>query len=93
VRRDYDGVNALCCGVELAGPNLRLFPRGKNFEPFREKNVTDAKEHGAEAMVYLCAMCFATLNGKVREADMRNYMVSDICRLALGETLPEDKPS
>jgi Fe-S oxidoreductase len=93
VKRNYDGVNALCCGVEVAGPNLKLFPRGKNFEPFRERNVMDAKEHGAEAMVYLCAMCFATINGKVREADMRNYMVSDICRLALGETLPEDKPS
>jgi len=93
VKRDYDGINALCCGVEMAGPNLKLFPRGKNFEPFREKNVKDAKDNGAEAMVYLCAMCFATLNGKVREADMKNYMVSDICRLALGETLPEDKPS
>jgi len=24
---------------------------------------------------------------------MKNYMISDICRLALGETLPEDKPA
>jgi len=82
VKRKYDGINALCCGVEVAGPNLKLFPRGKNFEPFRERNVMDAKKHGAEAMVYLCAMCFATLNKKVREADMRNYMVSDICHLS-----------
>ncbi len=93
MKRNYDGVNALCCGVEVAGPNLRLFPRGKDFEPFRHKNVTDAKNHGTEAMVYLCAMCFATLHRKVREAGMKNYMVSDICRLALGEMLPEDKPS
>lgn len=92
VSRRYDGINALCCGVEMAGPNLKLFPRGKNYEPFRERNVNDAKEHDAEAMVYLCPMCFATLNRKVRDRGMKNYMISDICRLALGEKLPDDKP-
>jgi hypothetical protein len=76
----------------VAGPGLKLFPRGKNFEPFREKNIDDAKAHGAEAMVYLCAMCFVTLNKKVRDTGMKNYMISDICRLALGEKLPDDKP-
>ncbi len=91
-KREYDGVNAICCGVEIAGPGLKLFPRGKNFEPFREKNVADAKASGAEAMVYLCPMCFATMNKRVREAGMKNYMISDICRLALGEQLPEEKP-
>jgi len=92
VPRQYDGINALCCGIETAGPNLKLFPRGENFEPFRVMNVKDAKDFGAEAMVYLCAMCFASLNKKVREAGIANYMISDICRLALGEKLPEDKP-
>jgi len=93
VARQYDGINAICCGVELAGPNLKLFPRGKNFEPFRDQNVQDARDHGAAAMVYLCPMCFRTLNKKVRGAGMNNYMISDICRLALGEALPEDKPA
>jgi Fe-S oxidoreductase len=92
VKRQYDGIGAICCGVEVAGPGLKLFPRGKNFEPFREKNIKDAKDHGAEAMVYLCAMCFATLNKKVRDAGMKNFMISDLCRLALGEKLPEEKP-
>jgi Fe-S oxidoreductase len=93
VARQYDGINAICCGVELAGPNLKLFPRGKNFEPFREKNIQDAQDHNAQAMVYLCPMCFRTLSKKVKDAGMSNYMISDICRLALGETLPEDKPA
>jgi Fe-S oxidoreductase len=92
VRRQYDGINAICCGVEVAGPGLKLFPRGKNFEPFREKNIEDAKNHGAEAMIYLCPMCFATMNKKVRDAGMKNFMISDICRLALGEELPVEKP-
>jgi hypothetical protein len=43
-------------------------------------------------MVYLCPMCFATLNPMVRNEGMSNYMISDICRLALGEQLPENKP-
>jgi Fe-S oxidoreductase len=92
VKRQYDGVNAICCGVEMAGPNLKLFPRGKNFDPFREKNIADAKDAGAEAMVYLCPMCYRTLGKKSKEAGMTNLMISDLCRLAIGETLPEDKP-
>jgi Fe-S oxidoreductase len=92
VKRQYDGINALCCGVELAGPNLKLFPRGKNFEPFQDKNIQDAKASGAQAMVYLCPMCFKTLGGKAKAAGMDNLMISDICRLALGEELPDDKP-
>lgn len=92
VKRQYDGINAICCGLETAGPGLKLFPRGNNFEPFRVKNIEDARNHGAEAMVYLCPMCFASLNKKVREAGMKNFMISDICRLALGEELPAEKP-
>jgi Fe-S oxidoreductase len=92
VARKYDGINALCCGVEVAGPNLKLFPRGKNYEPFRENNIQDAKDNGAEAVVYLCPMCYKTLNEKAYANGMNNYMISDICRLALGEELPEDKP-
>jgi Fe-S oxidoreductase len=92
VKRQYDGINAICCGVELAGPNLKLFPRGKNFEPFRDKNIQDAKTSGAEAMAYLCPMCYRTLGKKAKEAGLTNLMISDLCRLAIGETLPEDKP-
>jgi Fe-S oxidoreductase len=92
VQRQYDGINAICCGVELAGPNLKLFPRGKNFEPFREMNVQDAVNSGAEAMVYLCPMCYRTLGKKTKEAGLANFMISDLCRLAIGETLPADKP-
>ncbi len=92
IARKYEDSDALCCGVEQAGPDLKLFPRGKNFQPYREKNISDALDHGAQAMVYLCPMCFKALSGQARSAGMKNYMVTDICRLALGEELPEDKP-
>jgi Fe-S oxidoreductase len=93
VAREYDGKNALCCGVEMAGPDLKLFPRGSDFEPHRLRNIADAKNYGAQAMAYLCPMCFKALSGKARDAGLANYMVSDLCRLALGEQLPEDKPA
>jgi len=92
VKRNYDGVNAICCGLEVGGPGVKLFPRGKNFGAFQDKNLEDAKNHGAEAIVYLCTMSFVTLNKKTREAGMKNYLISDICRLALKEKLPENKP-
>ncbi|MDD5167671.1 MAG: heterodisulfide reductase-related iron-sulfur binding cluster, partial [Syntrophales bacterium] len=92
VKREYDGIDAICCGVELAGPDLKLFPRGKNFAPFREMNVRDAVDHGAEAMVYLCPMCYRTLGKKVKESGLKNLMISDLCRLSIGEDLAQDKP-
>lgn len=92
VIRQYDGIHALCCGNETGGPNKKLFPRGENFEPFRDKNIWNAKNAGAEAMVYLCPMCFKNLHEKARASGMKNYMVTDLCRLALGEELPKDKP-
>lgn len=92
VARKYDRTDALCCGVETAGPNLKLFPRGKNYAPYREMNIRDAKDSGAEAMVYLCAMCFTALSKIAQVAGLRNYMISDLCRLALGEELSADKP-
>jgi Fe-S oxidoreductase len=92
VKRQYDGVTAICCGATLAGPNMKLFPRGKNMESFQQKNVADAKDSGAGAMIYLCPMCYRTMGKMVKEAGMANLMISDLCRLAIGETLPEDKP-
>ncbi len=92
VDRTFDGIHALCCGVEAAGPNLKLFPRGKNIEPFKEKNIEDATDNGAEAMAYLCPMCFKSLHEKAYASGLKNYMITDLCRLALGEKLPEDKP-
>ncbi|MEA4925493.1 MAG: (Fe-S)-binding protein [Syntrophomonadaceae bacterium] len=93
VNRKYDYSNALCCGAEEGGPNKKLFPRGRKFEPFREKNIKDARDRGAEAMAYLCPMCFKSLNTDVRASGMKNYLISDLCRLALGEELPPDKPA
>jgi len=91
VNRRYDGQDALCCGADAGIPGLELKARGEKLQPVQEKNIEDAVQNGAEALAYLCPMCFHALHQKGFEAGLKSYMVSDLCRLALGETLPEEK--
>jgi hypothetical protein len=36
-------------------------------------------------------MTIRTLGKKAKEAGLTNFMISDLCRMAIGETLPADK--
>jgi len=81
VKRTYDGENALCCGQDLKG----LARRGDKFPAYQEENVRDAAAAGAEAMVFLCPMCLDAIGGRCQEAGLKTYMITDLCRLALGE--------
>jgi Fe-S oxidoreductase len=93
VERKYDRREALCCGVEEIGVNIAPMKRGgRDLTPYREKNISDAVDSGAEAMVYFCAMCFRTLSSQANSAGLLNYMLSDLCRLSLGENLSENRP-
>lgn len=85
VARRYDRMDALCCGAALAG--MKEIPR-ETTEEWRMKNITDAKEAGAEAMVYLCPMCALNLRNRARAQGLEPYMLSNLVRLALGEELP-----
>lgn len=82
VKRRYDRMNALCCG----GPKLIL---GKG-SPKNEqvKNILDAKEHEARALVCLCPMCMHTLASTASETSMPLVFISDLLRIALGEIPP-----
>ncbi len=81
VSRAYDRENALCCGQDLKG----LVKRGERFPAYQDENIRDAKSGGAGAMVFLCPMCLDALGGKCREEGLATFMVTDLCRLALGE--------
>jgi Fe-S oxidoreductase len=82
VDRKYDRENALCCG----GP-LSVLGKGKLTRPTQEKNIEDMLSHNVEACVYNCPFCMDTLKSKVKKKGLKNYLVSDLCRLALGEEL------
>jgi Fe-S oxidoreductase len=86
VSRRYDRDNAMCCGQDMHG----IQKRGDKFPAFKMENIRDARQAGAGAMVYLCPMCLDALGRPARENGLDNYMISDLCRLAVGETLPEE---
>ena len=80
VERKYDRENALCCaGIikELGYPELS--------EELQRKNVEDMKKAGAEYVVFNCPACYFTLAEKVSKLGMKPILMSELCKLAIGE--------
>ncbi|RLA98037.1 MAG: hypothetical protein DRG37_07145 [Deltaproteobacteria bacterium] len=84
VDRKYDRVNALCCSGAMAG---KSGVHKDTINEWRMKNIMDAKEAGAEAMVFLCPLCALSLRNRARAQGLEPYMISNLVRLALGEEL------
>ena len=82
VARKYDREDALCCGLPL------MFRDGAKAREIQARNLDDAKDAGAEAVTFLCPVCVRGLASGTTEREMDVYMLSDLCRLALGEQLP-----
>jgi Fe-S oxidoreductase len=85
VARKFDRKHSLCCGPDMKG----LVKRGKKYPGYQDLNIKDAKDNAAEAMIFLCPMCHDALSSKCKEAGLRTLMVTDLCRLALGEELED----
>jgi len=82
VDRKYDRENALCCAGILG-----VFGKTKLQRETQNKNINDMLDHGAEVCVYNCQMCLESLGSKVSRKGIKNYILSDLCRLALGESV------
>jgi len=82
VAREYDRENALCCAAPFG-----MLGKANLVRPTQNKNVKDMLDYGAEACVYNCPMCMDTLGSKTERKGLKNYLLSDLCRLALGEKL------
>ncbi len=82
VHRKYDRENALCCGGIFATLDKKALGRKT-----QNDNINDMIDHDAEACVYNCSMCKESLGSKVERKGLKNYILSDLCRLALGESL------
>jgi Fe-S oxidoreductase len=78
--REYDRENALCCGGVLEAQQLFDLT-----EENQRKNIEDMKASGATHCVFNCPFCFFTLMGKVSEKGMTPILMSDLCRMALGD--------
>ena len=81
VDRKYDREEALCCGG--GGIVDRIYP-GK-MAKYQDMNLTDAQEHGAEAMVFLCPLCIRGLGQLSQKCGLTPIFITDLCRMALGE--------
>jgi hypothetical protein len=84
VKREYVNENALCCAGAIQGQ--RREGSRKRAAELQRKNVEDMKSAGAEVCVFNCPACFQTLGHMVTEEGMKPVYMSDLCRLAIGET-------
>ena len=84
VDRKYDRVGALCCsGIISVMLNLGKEESNK----WRMNNIMDAKEAGAEEMIFLCPICVLNLRSRAKAQGLEPYIISNLVRLALGEKL------
>jgi len=79
VERTYDRESALCCG----GLFSRIYP--DRIKPLMAANLQDATENRAEAMVFLCPLCMATLAKGANEQGLKPIFITQLVRMALGE--------
>ena len=79
VKRKYDRMNALCCATPVVATDR------ERANGIKDKNIKDALDAGAEAIVFLCPICFLSLRRRTREAGLEPIPISNLCRLALGE--------
>jgi Fe-S oxidoreductase len=82
VERKYDRDQALCCS------SVKLMYNMGDTRPDRERNMADAKNAGAQAMVYFCPVCRGMLADVSAEHGIPLVFLSDLARMALGEIEP-----
>jgi Fe-S oxidoreductase len=84
VARQYTDKNALCCAGAIQGQ--RREGSRKRALKLQRDNVADMKAAGAEICIFNCPACFQTLGGLADDAGIKPMFMSDLCRVALGET-------
>lgn len=77
--RKYERENALCC----TGAFVKVYPQLAL--EVQAKNVDDALQAGADALITLCPMCDRVLRRPATEHGLRKIFITDLCRIALGE--------
>jgi Fe-S oxidoreductase len=77
--RKYAGIDALCCSGPIIGTNRDLAV------DIQEKNIKDALDCGAEALITMCPVCDAVMRRPTSRAGLPKIFVTDLVRMALGE--------
>jgi Fe-S oxidoreductase len=75
--RKYERINALCCGAPLMA-------RDKDRAALVKKwNIDDAKNVKADAMVFLCPMCYLNLRKVCNDASINPIFITELCKKGL----------
>ncbi|HEY32076.1 MAG TPA: (Fe-S)-binding protein [Dehalococcoidia bacterium] len=77
--RKYERETALCCTAPIIASRLEMAVE------FQEKNVRDAIECGADALVTLCPVCDRVMRRPTGQLGLTKIYITDLCRIALGE--------
>ncbi|MCR4441045.1 MAG: (Fe-S)-binding protein [Peptococcaceae bacterium] len=80
VKREYDGIHALCCGTPLYYRESL-----ENIEELQKKNIADAKDNGAGVFVFSCPICLMNMRRMCLRQQIEPASVIRLCREALGE--------
>ena len=86
VERKYDRKNQICCGAVAGlggGASEDLAENQRFSQEIREKNVNDAKNFGADHMMFLCPFCYAALAYDNKAAGIMPVMAADLVRMSL----------
>ena len=86
IARKYDRKNALCCAFGLRETDPE---RGSQI---LKRNLDDALEYGAEAMVFLCPGCYWLTSETCEKSGLAAIFITDLCRMALGELPFSSRP-
>lgn len=81
VDREYDRDNALCCGAVF-----RMWGEDELAEDVQRRNIKDMVDSKANFAVFNCPMCYVALGEMAAKNGLMPLLVSDLCRLAIGET-------
>lgn len=80
VEREYDRERAICCGGLFF-----LEKRSEKAEELQKKILEDISSTNATHVVFNCPFCYTALAEKVRTAGKTPIMVSELCKMAIGE--------
>ena len=77
--RRYERLNAVCCTAPIIHTNRELAI------DIQERNVKDAIECGADALITICPISDAVLRRPTSRLGLPKIFITDLCRIALGE--------
>ena len=78
--RKHEHVDALCCTGPLIYTNRELAV------DIQKKNFGDAIACGADAIITSCPVCYGVFRRPSSQFNLPDIFVTDLCRIALGET-------